>query len=339
MRWQWALIALGTIMRFAGSVGRGVMTRSEEVRRANTIADVLPAPVSAVAAPGVGFPVNPGVSIVTSPDPVAEQVGVYLADQIGGATPRPGDECPDKGIALLLDPAYDGEEYALEVADSGVTIRAGGGAGLFWGVQTLRQLMPATGPIVVPTVRIADRPRFAYRGVMLDVARHFFDVATVKRLIDLAAMYKINHLHLHLSDDQGWRIAIGTWPRLTSVGAATQVGGGPGGYYTADDYREIVAHAQARFMTVVPEIDVPGHTNAALASYPELAAPGVRPKPYTGTRVGFSALRPSSEMTSAFLTDVLGEVAAMTPGPYLHIGGDEAFGMPADEYADVVTRA
>src|SRR5690606_26036802 len=126
-------------------------------------------------------------------------------------------------------------------------------AGLFWGVQTLQQLMPPTGPPVVPAVRVTDRPRFAYRGVMLDVARHFFDVATVKRLVDLACTYKLNHLHLHLSDDQGWRIAIDSWPRLTTVGAGSQVGGGPGGYYTRDDFQEIVAYAQARQMTVVPE--------------------------------------------------------------------------------------
>ncbi|HEX5996235.1 MAG TPA: family 20 glycosylhydrolase [Jiangellales bacterium] len=339
MRWRWALLALGAITRIAGSVGSGVVTRSEEVRRATTIADVLPAPVRALAAEGVQFPVPAGVSIVTAADPAADRVGVYLADLIGGSSPRPGDERPDRGIALELDPAYDEEEYALEVADDGVTIRASGGAGLFWGVQTLRQLMPVTGPIVLPGVRITDRPRFAYRGVMLDVARHFFGVATVKRLIDLAAMYKINHLHLHLSDDQGWRIATDTWPRLASVGANTQVGGGPGGYYTADDYRDIVAYAQERFMTVVPEIDVPGHTNAVLVSYPELAYPGARPTSYTGTRVGLSALCPSRERTSTFLTEVLAEVAAMTPGPYLHIGGDEAFRMPADDYAAVVTQA
>lgn len=240
-------------------------------------------------------------------------------------------------MALLLEPGRGEEEYALHVDRDGVTIRAGGGAGLFWGVQTLRQLMPVGGIIVLPGVRIEDRPRLRYRGLMLDVARHFFDVATVKRLIDLAAMHKINHLHLHLTDDQGWRIAIERWPRLTSVGARSQVGGGAGGFYTADDYREIVTHGQARFVTVVPEIDVPGHTNAALASYPQLAYPGGTPQPYTGTRVGLSALCPNRIGT--FLADVIGEVAALTPGPYLHIGGDEALRMSTADYAAVVAQA
>jgi len=271
--------------------------------------------------------------------PAATAVGEYLADLVGGSVPRAGDERPAGGIALILAPGYADEEYALEVDGDGVTIRASGGAGLFYGVQTLRQLMPPNGPAVVPAVRVADRPRFAYRGVMLDVARHFFDVAAVKRLIDLAALYKINHLHLHLSDDQGWRIAIESWPKLTTVGAGTQVGGGPGGHYTAADYREIVAYAQARFITVVPEIDLPGHTNAALVAYPELGYERRVPRQYTGTRVGFSALCPAREATSRFLEDVLGEVAALTPGPYLHIGGDEALAMPAEDYAAVVTRA
>lgn len=337
--WRWIRLALGAVTRLAGSVAAGLRTRPVAVGRPIGVADVLPAPVTTVTSPDVRFPIPVGVAIVTTPDPEAERVGAYLAALVGGGDPRPGGSRPEGGIALLLDSAYGGEEYSLQVDAGGVTIRAGGGAGLFWAVQTLRQLLPVRGPLVLPGVRITDRPRFVYRGVMLDVARHFFDVATVKRIIDLAAMYKINYLHLHLSDDQGWRIASTTWPRLVEVGAATQVGGGPGGYYTADDYRQIVTYAQERFVTVVPEIDVPGHTNAILVAYPELAYPGVRPKPYTGTLVGFSALCPGRARTDAFLTDVLGEVAALTPGPYLHIGGDEAFRMPAGDYATVVRRA
>lgn len=337
MTWGWVPLVVGAISRIAAAAP--VAGRAEEVRRPIGVADLLPAPVTAVTDATVRFPVPAGVTIVTTPDPAAERVGAYLAELVDGRPSRPGTARPAGGIALLLDPAYDAEAYAVEVDGAGVTIRAGGGAGLFWAVQTLRQLMPVTGPIVLPGVRITDRPRFAYRGVMLDVARHFVDVATVKRLIDLAAHYKINHLHLHLSDDQGWRLASDTWPRLVTVGAATQVGGGPGGYYTKDDYRQIVTYAQERFVTVVPEIDLPGHTNAALVAYPELAYPGVRPRPYTGTRVGFSALCPHRPRTDAFLADVLGEVAALTPGPYLHIGGDEAFRMPAADYGAVVTRA
>src|SRR5262249_35021649 len=145
-------------------------------------------------------------------------------------------------------------------------------------------------------------------------------------------------LHLHLTDDQGWRIAIDAWPRLTTYGGQTEVGVGPGGFYTKEDYREIVAYAGDRFITVVPEIDLPGHTNAALASYPQLAAESTVER-YTGTGVGFSALRPDLEVTYAFLENVLGELAALTPGPYLHIGGDEVETLDPDGYAAIVNRA
>jgi hexosaminidase len=173
---------------------------------------------------------------------------------------------------------------------------------------------------------------------MLDVARHFFAVPDVLRVIDHLARYKLNHLHLHLTDDQGWRIAVDSWPRLATVGGATEVGGGPGGYYTAADYRRIVRYAARRHVTVVPEIDLPGHTNAALTAYPELAPDKVAPPPYTGTEVGFSYVDPADERTYAFVADVLGELAALTPGPYLHIGGDEAFKVRADAYAGFVRR-
>ena len=171
-------------------------------------------------------------------------------------------------------------------------------AGLFHGVQTLRQLLPPRveastvqpGPWTIAGVHITDHPRFAWRGAMLDVARHFFDLGEVKRYIDLLAMYKVNVLHLHLADDQGWRIEIDSWPRLTTYGGSTEVGGGPGGYYTKAQYAELVKYAQDRHIMVVPEIDMPGHTNAALASYAELNCDGVAPPLYTGTSVGFSSL-------------------------------------------------
>jgi hexosaminidase len=220
---------------------------------------------------------------------------------------------------------------------SGVTLRAGEPVGLFRGAQTLLQLAGA-GAGVVPGTRIRDHPRLAYRGLMLDVARHFFGVADVKRMIDHAARYQLNHLHLHLTDDQGWRIAIDAWPRLAEYSGQTSVGGGPGGWFSKDDYREIVAYAAQRFITVVPEIDLPGHTNAALAAYPELSG-GSTVERYTGIEVGFSALRPDLEVTYTFLEQVLGELAAITPGPYLHIGGDEVRTLDADAYATIVNRA
>jgi hexosaminidase len=172
------------------------------------------------------------------------------------------------------------ESYALEVTAAGVTLTAPDEAGLFRGRQTLAQLRDDDGSIA--PVLIADAPRFGHRGVMLDVSRHFFGVEDVKRYIDLAALYKLNVLHLHLTDDQGWRLESEKWPRLTEAGATTQVGGGPGGFYTKADYREIVRYAGERFITVIPELDVPGHTNAALLAYPELGPDGATPPPETG---------------------------------------------------------
>ena len=174
---------------------------------------------------------------------------------------------------------------------------------------------------------------------MLDVARHFLSVEDVKRYVDLIALYKMNRLHLHLADDQGWRIEIMSWPRLATHGGSTEVGGGPGGYYTQEEYADLVAHARRRFVTIVPEVDMPGHTNAALASYPELNCDGIAPPLYTGTEVGFSALCVDKEITYRFIDDVVREISALTPGPYIHIGGDEVETLTEAQYADFVQRA
>jgi hexosaminidase len=232
------------------------------------------------------------------------------------------------------------------VTKHGVTLRANSSDGLFAGVQTLRQLLPATveskthqaGPWIVDGGRIVDWPRFEHRGAMLDVSRHFFTVAQVKRYIDQIALYKVNYFHLHLADDQGWRIEIKSWPRLATFGGSTEVGGGPGGFYTQDQYRDIVAYAASRHITIVPEIDMPGHTNAALASYAELNCDGVAPPLYTGIDVGFSSLCVNKDITYKFLDDVLGELAAMTPGPYLHIGTDEAQATSPADYLTFMNR-
>ncbi len=173
---------------------------------------------------------------------------------------------------------------------------------------------------------------------MLDVARHFFGVGEVKRLVDLMALYKLNRLHLHLTDDQGWRIAIRSWPRLTSHGSLTEVGGGPGGRFTQREYASIVAYARARFVEIVPEIDMPGHVNAALSSYASLNCNGVAPDPYSGIEVGFSSLCIRKELTYEFVDDVVRELAALTPGPYVHIGGDEANATDPDDYRTFVGR-
>lgn len=313
---------------------------------------LLPAPMRVEPAQGVAFTITSATGIATEPDSAeAAAVGAYLAELLRPATAYRLPVSPDQaGIALRLGGArasLGDEGYELEVTAEGVTIQAYAPAGLFRGVQTLRQLLPAAierpaahaGAWTIPGGRIVDRPRYAYRGVMLDVARHFFGVAEVKRLIDLAALYKVNHLHLHLTDDQGWRIAIESWPRLATYGGGTEVGDGPGGHYTQDDYTEIVRYAERHFITIVPEVDLPGHTNAALASYPELTCDGQAPERYTGIEVGFSSLCAGNELTYRFLDEVFGELAALTPGPYLHLGGDEAKSTSAEEYATIVERA
>ncbi|MDT4988619.1 MAG: hexosaminidase [Micromonosporaceae bacterium] len=319
-----------------------------------SLQNVVPAPVTVRPARGVRFALGPSAKIFAVP--TADGVAGYLVDILRRSTgyslpvmPAPAGS-PMPGISLLLtgaDPRVGAEGYQLDVTAATVVLRAQTPAGLFAGVQTLRQLLPGSierstpqaGPWTIPGGTIIDYPRFAYRGAMLDVARHFFDVSAVERYIDQLAQYKINFFHLHLADDQGWRIAIDSWPRLTTVGGSTQVGGGPGGFYTKADYRAIVAYAQARFITVVPEIDMPGHVNAALASYADLTCDGVAPPLYTGTAVGFSSLCTSKAITYRFVDDVVGEIAALTPGPYVHIGGDEASATNAADYAMFMNRA
>jgi hexosaminidase len=317
--------------------------------------DVVPAPVSVQPAGGTTYTLPSSAGIFTqSGSAPATEVGTYLAGILrrstGYALPvSAASGTPTSGISLLLtgaDASVGPEGYQLDVTASAVVIRAQTATGLFRGVQTLRQLLPPEvestttrpGPWVVPGGRIVDYPRFAYRGAMLDVARHFHPVSTIKQYIDRIAMYKINYLHLHLSDDQGWRIVIDSWPRLATHGGSTQVGGGPGGYYTKAQFQDIVAHAAQRHITIVPEIDMPGHTNAALASYAELNCNNTAPPLYTGIDVGFSSLCTTKEVTYTFVNQVLGELAALTPGPFLHLGGDEANVTPADQYAAFINR-
>ncbi|MDG4799240.1 beta-N-acetylhexosaminidase [Micromonospora sp. WMMD980] len=303
----------------------------------------FPLPVTATADPGPGGPLTLTVAATYATAPTLPEG----SPAPGASTPRPPADHPASAGPARPDAALGEEGYRLDVTGGGVRITAATPAGLFHGAQTLRQLLPAAieggTPVAarwtVPGGTVVDRPRFAYRGAMLDVARHFFGVDDVLRVVDHLARYKLNHLHLHLTDDQGWRIAVDSWPRLAEVGGVTAVGGAPGGWYTRDDYRRIVAYAARRHVTVVPEIDLPGHTNAALVAYPELAPGKTAPPPYTGTEVGFSYVDPADERTYAFVADVFGEVAALTPGPWLHLGGDEAFKVPAASYRAFVERA
>jgi hexosaminidase len=160
----------------------------------------------------------------------------------------------------------------------------------------------------------------------------------VKKYIDILAYYKYNNIHLHLSDDQGWRIEIKSWPKLTEIGSQTEVGGGEGGFYTQEEYKELVQYAADRHMTLIPEIDMPGHSNAASLSYPFLNGNGKPLKPYTGTRVGFSTFDARKDTVYSFLDDVIGEIAAITPGPYFHAGGDETHATKKSDYIHFVEK-
>ncbi|UQU65206.1 beta-N-acetylhexosaminidase [Couchioplanes caeruleus] len=312
---------------------------------------VLPAPVQVRPDANATFRLGPLTVIRTQPgSPAARAVGDQLARDLRPATGYPLPVLPVAPrrlptVSLLLganDSRLGSEGYRLDVSRQAVTIRANNPAGLFAGAQTLRQLLPVE--IDSPTVvrrswtvsggSILDYPRFAYRGAMLDEARHFHTPDEIKAYVDEISRFKVNHLHLHLSDDQGWRIQIDSWPKLTAVsgGAGTGVDGEGPGFLTKAQYKDIVAYAAKRYVTIVPEIDMPGHVNAAQVAYPELTCDGVAPPPRTDTEVGYSSLCIGSETTYRFVEDVIRELAAMTPGPYLHIGGDEAHATPEADY-------
>ncbi|MFJ3665349.1 beta-N-acetylhexosaminidase [Streptomyces sp. NPDC090106] len=332
----------------AGSLTLGAAAPAPTPAGSTPLDRIVPAPERAVPG-GQPYRITAGTRIGVDGPGEARRIGEYLADVL---RPSTGYRLPvaagsGGGIQLrLTEGPFGAEGYRLDSRTQGVTITAARPAGLFHGVQTLRQLLPAAvekdsvqpGPWLVGGGTITDRPRYGWRGAMLDVSRHFFTVGQVKRYIDQLAQYKLNTLHLHLSDDQGWRIAVDSWPRLTTVGGSTQVGGGPGGHWTKAEYREIVRYAASRYLEVVPEIDMPGHTNAALASYAALNCDGVAPPPYTGTEVGFSSLCVGKEITYDFVDDVIRELAALTPGRYLHIGGDEAHSTSHEDYVTFMDR-
>ena len=316
---------------------------------------VIPQPVKLTPRAG-RFQISARTVIWT--DAASAAVGRQLARYLEPATGytfvvRSGGAAPTGAIVLRRDRALrrlGTEGYTLEVRPGGITARAPELAGLFYAVQTIRQLMPAEifreAPIagiawLIPAVSIEDHPRFAWRGAHLDVGRHFMPKEFVKKYIDLLALHKLNTFHWHLTEDQGWRLEIRKYPRLTEVGAwrtesliGRQSGQRDttqwrfdaephGGFYTQDDAREVVAYAKARFITVVPEIEMPGHALAAIAAYPELGVTGEQLE--VGKRWGvYSDILNAEPTTVAFMQDVLTEVLEIFPGPYIHIGGDEA---------------
>ncbi|WP_055496751.1 beta-N-acetylhexosaminidase [Streptomyces albus] len=303
---------------------------------------VVPQPVKVSTDEGVAFDLEADDAIYASQGSAsakaaAEFLAGLLRKPTGYALPvrslSPGDD--PEGIVLSLggkNAVTKKEGYQLDIDSGSVRIRADDRGGLFNGVATLRQLLPVkverqqkmAGPWRVQGGRISDAPRYGYRGAMLDVGRHFMPVKNVKKYIDTIARYKVNNLHLHLTDDQGWRIAVKSWPKLTEIGGKTGVGGMLGGYFTQADYKDIVQYAAARGITVIPEIDGPNHAHAALASYAELNCDGKALEPYTGfAQSPDGNLCVDKDITYKFLDDVIGELADLTPGPYIAIGGDE----------------
>lgn len=331
---------------------------------------IIPRPVSATVNENAFFITDRTSIAVDSSSEELPALARYLADKLEPATGfripvSVGVKGTEKNTIILsvngADEQLGPEGYELVVGDDRVTLTANAPAGVFWGIQTLRQLLPAEIEQAskvegkeweIATGTIRDSPEYAWRGSMLDVARHFFGVEDVKRYIDLITAYKMNRLHLHLSDDQGWRIEIKSWPDLTAIGGLTQVGGGKGGFFTQEQYKEIVDYASSRYVIVVPEIDMPGHINSALVSYKELnLGPAINREPasrdpkrpvagkvHTGIEVGFSTLDAKKDVTFRFVNDVLREISAMTPGPYLHIGGDEAAVTKKPDYITFINR-
>src|SRR5699024_11110210 len=234
---------------------------------------------------------------------------------------RSADQSTSPSVVVLAEQEGDGEAYVLRAGDGRVEL-TGSRAGLLRGLATVVQLrdldLPAAAPGQVPAVAIEDRPRLAHRGLMVDISRHFFGPATLMKVIDLMAAYKLNVLHLHLSDDQGWRIEVPGHPELTEVSGATQVGEGPGGYLSTEEFRDLVAYADARGILVVPEIDMPGHVNAAQHAIGALTETGEPAEAYRGIEVGFSKLSLDNPATAPFIDDVLGHLATLVNGPYLH---------------------
>ena len=322
---------------------------------------LLPLPASITMGAGEGFTVDSTTTTVTVDSGSGREVmrlARGLARMIGRDTApavrrltsaaAAGVDTGTNTFHLRIDTAavaHD-EGYALTVTRERVQLVARTPEGLFRGIQTIRQLFPVVVEhraalvrrLRLPAVQIQDAPRYTWRGSMLDVSRHFLPLEAVKQHIDAMVLYKLNRLHLHLSDDQGWRIEIRKYPRLARVGGRSQVGGGPGGYYTQAQFRELVQYAAERYVMIIPEIDMPGHTNAALSAVPALNCDRKAAKPYTGIKVGFSAVCHTREATYRWVNDVVREIAAISPSPYIHLGGDEVEKIPHAEYLKFMER-
>ena len=344
----------------ARGAARGVLAGPGAGNAGQAAPQIVPKPVSMITGHG-HLTLTPRTRVVVPPGSraalgVAADLAGYLRPATGyplpvvTGRPRGGDLELVLGNPGTLGKNPGGEGYQLDVTPGALTLEATTPHGLYNGVQTIRQLLPPwssspvaqPGPWTMPAVRITDYPRYAYRGLMIDIARHYEPPSAVERLIGQAAAYKIDVLHLHLSDDQGFRIVINGFPRLTAIGGQGSVGTDgrtmdPGGYWTQAQYRAVVADAAAHFMTVVPEVDSPGHDNAIIMSeYGDTSNPLLNEHPQDincsrynpphwdySEDVGYSALCPGSQNTWTILSTIIRQLTAMSPGPYYDLGGDE----------------
>ena len=299
--------------------------------------NIIPTPASLVQNEG-NFKLNNSTKILAS-TPEAKTVAEFYAAKMNTATGYQiavTDKESADGISLVIDSNLDvnDEGYTLDVNNNAVNIKAKTAQGLFYGMQSFLQLLPAEieSPSIVkgiawtaPAVAIKDEPRFGYRGIMLDPCRHFIPVENIKKQLDVLALFKINRMHWHLTDDQGWRIEIKKYPKLTEIGSKRIDGEGTEykGFYTQEEIKDIVKYAADRFITIVPEIELPGHEMAAIAAYPELSCKGQPGVPRVIWGVEDVVMCAGKEEPFQFMEDVITEVAALFPGEYFHIGGDE----------------
>lgn len=303
--------------------------KSDEVKKGFSL---LPRPERIALRSGVFSLAQKPEILVTSPESELTDLAAYLAlawKENSGYLPeirKHQAEIRSSArmlLSLVKSPISLGEEgYRLKIAPHRIEISALRPAGLFYGIQTLRQLLDSEKNL--PCVEIQDRPQFPWRGMLLDCCRHFMPIDLIKRYIDLLADHKMNIFHWHLTEDQGWRLEIKRYPRLTEVGAwRVQNGRRYGGFYTQEEVKDVVAYAQARFVTVVPEIEMPGHSLAALAAYPEYSCTGRPVAVETHWGIFDDVLCPGKESTFKFVQNILDEVCALFPSSYIHIGGDE----------------
>ncbi len=321
------------------------------------VPSILPKPTS--VKPGnanIRFNLNTDTKIVYSLDNsnakyAAEELNRIVESIFGKKLKKTTKTTSDNNIIFKLDGSIKPEGYVLDITPENIIIKAKDGAGMFYAVQTLKQIIPVQAyetpldleKLSLPTMKIDDAPHFPYRGFMLDCSRHFWDVETIKEVLDILAMHKMNRFHWHLTEDQGWRIEIKKYPLLTEIGSLREqtttghnegLDGIPyGGYYTQKEIKEIVKYAQERFITIVPEIEIPGHSLGALSAYPWLGCEGEKGNYKTWAYWGVSKqiACAGKESTFMFWQDVLDEVMALFPGEYIHIGGDEA---PRDKWKE-----